>query len=314
MDRKETIAKLVQASPMLAAIGEELSFTKAAERLNVDQSAVSHRTRSLEDALGHSLFDRTTRQLRLTEIGEILCHAAIDTVARWDTALDKLERSRSTNLIQLSLPSSLAMKWLIPVLPNAQTKNLKLSVDVKEEAVDFKANEADAAIRFGPGPYPGLHCTHLSHCWMQPVVSPNYLADRNDEAALLTDPKTTFLADRRGEVDETDFSWNTYFSNSGSAAGSARDDFNPDYQFDRTDLMLQAVIGGMGVGLGRTLLVEGDLEAGYLKTVGFMVRMRSAYWLVCSASFAETNRFERLRDWLKSEIQVTVRKSAGGSI
>lgn len=304
MDRKETIAKLVQASPMLAAIGEELSFTKAAERLNVDQSAVSHRTRSLEDALGHTLFDRTTRQLRLTEIGEILCHAAIDSMARWDTALDKLERSRSTNLIQLSLPSSLAMKWLIPALPNAQTKNLKLSVDVKEDTIDFQANEADAAIRFGPGPYPGLHSTHLSHCWMQPVASPNYLADRTEGTPLLTDPETTFLADRRGEVDETEFSWNSYFSNT----GSVRDGFNPDYQFDRADLMLQAVIGGMGVGLGRTLLVEGDVEAGYLQAVGSSIRMRSGYWLVCTASFAETNRFERLRGWLKSEIQATVLK------
>jgi LysR family glycine cleavage system transcriptional activator len=198
MDRNETIAKLVHASPMLAAIGEELSFTKAAERLSVDQSAVSHRIRSLEDALGHTLFDRTTRQLRLTEIGEILCHTAIDTIAKWDAALDKVERSRSTNLIQLSLPSSLAMKWLIPALPNAQAKNLNVSVEVNEETVDFLENEADAAIRFGPGPFPGLHSSHLSHCWIQPVVSPIYLGDRTGDAPLLTDPETTFLADRRG--------------------------------------------------------------------------------------------------------------------
>ena len=178
MDRAETVAKLVHSSPMLAAIGEELSFTKAAERLGVDQSAVSHRIRSLEDTLGHTLFDRTTRQLRLTEIGEILCHAATDNLARWDAALDKVERSRSTNSIRLSLPSSLAMRWLIPALPNASVINLKLSLDVNEEVVDLQANEADAAIRFGPGPYPRLHSTHLIHCWMQPVASPNYLGDR----------------------------------------------------------------------------------------------------------------------------------------
>jgi LysR family glycine cleavage system transcriptional activator len=309
MDRNEIIAKLVNASPMLAAIGEELSFTRAAERLKVDQSAVSHRTRSLEDALGHTLFDRTTRQLRLTEIGEILCHAALDAVSRWDTALDKLERSRTTNLIQLSLPSSLAMKWLIPALPNAQAKDLNISVGVKDDIVNFQANEADAAIRFGHGPYPGLHSTHLSHCWIQPVASPTYLDDRTSDATLLANPETTFLADRRGEIDETDFSWNYYFSNIGSVKG----DFKPHYQFDRADLMLQAVIGGMGVGLGRTLLVEGDVEAGYLKAVGTAVRMRSGYWLVCSSSFAETNRFERLRDWLKSEIHTTIGKTMGGS-
>lgn len=310
MDRAETVAKLVHFSPMLAAIGEELSFTKAAQRLGVDQSAVSHRIRSLEDALGHTLFDRTTRQLRLTEIGEILCHAAIDTIARWDTALDKVERSRTSDLIQLSLPSSLAMKWLIPVLPNAAAINLKLSLDVKEEAVDFQVNEADAAIRFGPGPYPGLHSTHLSHCWMQPVASPKYLGDSACDEAVLMNPETKFVSDRRGECDKTDFSWNYYFSNT----GSVRVDFNPDYPFDRADLMLQAVIGGMGVGLGRTLLVEADVEAGYLNAVGASIRMRSGYWLVCTPSFAESNRFEKLRDWLKSEMQITARKSVGGSV
>ena len=309
MDRNETIAKLINASPMLAAVGEELSFTRAAERLKVDQSAVSHRTRAIEDALGHTLFDRTTRQLRLTEVGEILCHAASDSMIRWDTALDQLERSRTTNQIQLSLPSSLAMKWLIPTLPNARAKGLDISVGVNEDTVDFQANEADVAIRFGHGPYPGLHASHLAHCWIQPVVSSSYLAGRRNDKSVLANPNTTFLADRRGEIDETDFSWDFYFSNT----ESVKNDFEADYQFDRADLMLQAVIGGMGVGLGRTLLVEDDLEARYIETVGPPIRMRSSYWLVCSASFAETNRFERLRDWLNSEIQTTISKTVGGS-
>ncbi|WP_290704855.1 LysR substrate-binding domain-containing protein [Amphritea sp.] len=303
MDSNETIAKLINASPMLAAIGEEMSFTRAAERLKVNQSAISHRTKSLEDALGHKLFDRTTRQLRLTEVGEILCHAASDTMSRWDIALDKLERSQSTNLIHLSLPSSLAMKWLIPVLPNAQAKGLNISVDVNEETVNFHANEADAAIRFGQGPYPGLHATRLSHSWIQPVVSPAYLDGRTNDETLLTNPETTFLADRRGETDKTDFSWDYYYEE----IESVNKDFKPQYHFDRADLMLQAVIGGMGIGLGRTLLVEGDIEAGYLKTLGAPVRMKSGYWLVCSASFAETNRFKGLRDWLKNEILTTTK-------
>lgn len=299
MDKNETITKLVTAAPMLAAIGEEMSFTRAAERLKVNQSAISHRTKSLEDALDHTLFDRTTRQFRLTEIGEILCHAASDTMSRWDIALDKLERSRSTNLIHLSLPSSLAMKWLIPLLPNAQAKGLNLSVDVNEETVSFHSNEADAAIRFGHGPYPGLHTTRLSHSWIQPVACPAYIDSRKDDVNLLDNAETTFLADRPGETDNTDYSWNYYFAET----ESIKENFKANYQFDRADLMLQAVMAGMGVGLGRTLLIEKDIEMGYLKTIGKPVRMQSSYWLVCSPSFAETNRFERLRDWLKNEIK-----------
>jgi LysR family glycine cleavage system transcriptional activator len=276
----------------------ELNFTKAAERLGVDQSAISHRVKSLEDALGHTLFNRTTRTLRLTEIGETLCQAAIDNMARWDSALKKVERSQSTNMIRLSLPSSLAMKWLIPALQNASAINLKISLDVKEETVDLNAKESDAAIRFGPGPYPTLHSTHLTHCWIQPVVSSKHHRVQDDHLLLFNDSKTPFLGDRRGEVDKTDFSWSYYFSKT----SSVNDDFNSDYQFDRADLMLQAAISGIGIGLGRTLLIEKDIEAGYLKAIGVSIRMRSSYWLVCSPSFAETNRFKKLRDWLKSEI------------
>jgi len=219
-------------------------------------------------------------------------------MARWDSALEKVERSQSTNMIRLSLPSSLAMKWLIPALQNASAINLKISLDVKEETVDLNAKESDAAIRFGPGPYPTLHSTHLTHCWIQPVVSSKHHRVQDDHLLLFNDSKTPFLGDRRGEVDKTDFSWSYYFSKT----SSVNDDFNSDYQFDRADLMLQAAISGIGIGLGRTLLIEKDIEAGYLKAIGVSIRMRSSYWLVCSPSFAETNRFKKLRDWLKSEI------------
>ncbi|WP_281251580.1 hypothetical protein [Photobacterium proteolyticum] len=40
------------------------------------------------------------------------------------------------------------------------------------------------------------------------------------------------------------------------------------------------------------MLIENDLEAGFLEKVGPPVSMQSSYWLVCSASFAETKRFE----------------------
>jgi len=306
MNRDQTIAKLVQASAMLAAIGEERSFTNAAGRLNVDQSAVSHRTKALEDFLGHTLFDRTTRRLRLTETGEILCQAALDTMVSWEIALDKLERSQTTNMIRLSLPSSLAMKWLIPALPNAAAVGLSVSVDVNEVAVDFLSKEADAAIRFGHGPYPGLHSTHLSHCWLQPVASPGYIANRPDSDEVLGNPEVTLLADCRGETDKTDFSWDYYISKSKTTLSSV----SANHHFDRADLMLQAAVGGMGIGLGRTLLIEGDIKIGHLQTVDTPVRMESGYWLVCTPAFAETNRFKRLRDWLKDEVAATKASAA----
>ena len=303
--RNDLLLKLAQASPLLAAIGEEKSFTKAAERLNVQQSAVSHRIRALEEALGLTLFERTTRSLRFTEAGKILCSAAIESMSAWQPALDKLERSDSSGSIRLSLPSSLAMKWAVSILPKANAEGLAISLEVRDDLVDLHQGEADVAIRFGVGPYPGLYSIRLAQCQLQPVASPAFLerhpilrsTDNDEKGLLATD--IPLLSDRRGEVDSTEFSWHHYFSQIESTV----DRRAPRHQFDRADLMLQAAISGMGIALGRTLLIESDLEAGFLEKVGPPVSMQSSYWLVCSASFAETKRFERLRRWLSAEIK-----------
>ncbi|MEQ9200393.1 MAG: LysR family transcriptional regulator, partial [Rhodospirillales bacterium] len=121
--------KLSQATALLAAIARDGSFSKAAERLGVHQSAVSHRVRGLEEALGMPLFERTTRKLALTDAGEILCTAATRAMAEWQAATDQLRRNRDSDGIRLSLPSSLAMKWLLPALPRAVDAGLDIAID-----------------------------------------------------------------------------------------------------------------------------------------------------------------------------------------
>src|SRR5215470_3833397 len=56
------------------AVAEEKSFTRAARRQGVSQSAISHAMRGLEEALGVRLIARTTRSVALTEAGEQLFH------------------------------------------------------------------------------------------------------------------------------------------------------------------------------------------------------------------------------------------------
>src|SRR3954467_5872315 len=54
------------------AVAETLNFTRAAERLHVTQSTLSHQIKQLEEELGTPLFDRSGKHVRMTEAGEIL--------------------------------------------------------------------------------------------------------------------------------------------------------------------------------------------------------------------------------------------------
>jgi DNA-binding transcriptional LysR family regulator len=72
------------------AVAEELSFTRAAERLHVAQPALSAQVRQLETQLGCNLFDRTTRKVELTPQGRVLAEDARDIIARADRAVARV--------------------------------------------------------------------------------------------------------------------------------------------------------------------------------------------------------------------------------
>ncbi|NHI01691.1 LysR substrate-binding domain-containing protein [Oceanimonas sp. MB9] len=290
--------RLTQAAPLLAVIGKELSFTKAAEILGIQQSAVSHRVRSLEEALGLRLFDRTTRRLSPTPAGRIVCEAAAQAVAIWPQALARLSRLHTGSHVQLSVASSLAMKWLIPLLNRSAEYGVEVAINVQDELSSFDHDTIDAAIRFGTGPYPGLHAVHLCHAQLQPVVSP-HLTKHHGSLAWLASRELPLLSDRRGEQDSTDFSWHHYFAQQGMTAPATSE----QHRFDRADLMLQAAINGMGIGLGRTLLIEQDLDSGFLRKIGPALALKSSYWLVCKPGFAQTERHAHLRRWLTAQVK-----------
>lgn len=299
-DDVKRLNKLSQAAPLLALIATERSFSKAAEKLGVLQSAVSHRVSQLEEALGLALFERTTRQLRLTPYGEILCEAATRSMESWVQALARIDAFQSTQTIRLSLSSSLAMKWMLPILPRALENGVEIALDVNDQPVSFETTGVDAAIRFGMGPFAGLHSSLLQKAQLIPVASPSYMPEGVDVQAFVSRGEAVFLKDATGEKDETGFNWQTYQAQSGIALREEA----PSLSFNRADLVLQAAVNGMGLALGRTLLVEADIAQGFLKPIGPAVEMKAGYWLVCKPSFAQTERYARLKAWLLKELKV----------
>ena len=181
-------------------------------------------------------------------------------------------------------------------LPRAQAAGLDLVVDAQDRLTDLHAGEAHAAIRYGLGPYPGFHVEALFPVQLVPVARPDLLAGELTPSSATAE----LLADRTGETDGTGFSWTEYYREREWPVPPKK----ATLSFSRADLALQAAISGMGVALGRTLLIESDIETGFLEVVGRPVTTKAKYWLVTTAAYAGTDGYRDLLDWIRSEVAV----------
>ncbi|NYZ15313.1 transcriptional regulator GcvA [Azospirillum sp. RWY-5-1] len=146
------------------AAGRHLSFTRAAEELNVTQGAVSRHVKGLEEVLGVALFRRGHRGLELTREGTALLPRLSDGFDRLADAVAAL-RPATSDLTVKVLPT-FAVRWLIPRLTRFQDRHPDLAVRLTTSwhEVDFSREDFDAGIVHG-------NHLHVSYDRLFPVVT-----------------------------------------------------------------------------------------------------------------------------------------------
>ncbi|BAQ16673.1 LysR family transcriptional regulator [Methyloceanibacter caenitepidi] len=139
--------------PAFIAVARERSFTKAAAKLGISQSALSHTIRAFEERLGVRLLTRTTRSVAPTEAGERLLRSAgprFDEIEAELEALSEL-REKPAGTIRITA-SDHAVRWLLwpklsAFLPSYPDIHVEIAVD--NALTDIVAHRFDAGIRFG---------------------------------------------------------------------------------------------------------------------------------------------------------------------
>jgi DNA-binding transcriptional LysR family regulator len=136
-----------------AVVAQERSFTRAAGRLGVSQSALSHTIRGLEKKLGLQLLARTTRSVSPTAAGSALLDELVPSLERIERSLAEARklRERPTGRIRLVIPRTASYLVLLPKLARfAQTyPEIVLEVTSSNDPVDLVAQEYDAGIQIG---------------------------------------------------------------------------------------------------------------------------------------------------------------------
>jgi LysR family glycine cleavage system transcriptional activator len=265
------------------------NLTRAAERLHLTVSALSHQVRALEQRLGYSLFKRGPRGLALTPEGSLLLDRVAPHLDAIDSALRPL-RTRRDNVLSLSAMPSMASSWLMPRLPRfvALHPDLELNLDSSIDLVDFADCRFDAALRYGPGQWDGVVSELLFEEWLTPVASPSLLAGRKP-------PKVEELADWPLLCPEDP--WPHWFETFG---GTAPKRFVAN--FSDSETRQRAAVEGIGIALGRMTMVRPLIESGML-IAPFRERLRARYahYLVYPQRSREHASFRAFRDWLLEE-------------
>lgn len=276
------------------AAARHLSFKRAADELAVTPTAISHQIRSLEDHLGVRLFERRTRQVLLTADGLMLYPSLRDGFDAIAAACASIAARRARRALTVSATVAFTLKWLVPRLAAFRETHpdLDLRLHASDDPVDLHAGEADAAIRYGRGPYPGLVGRLLIRDRYAPVCSPRLKLRRAED--LRRHP--LLHAEWRHPNADTP-TWPKWLARAGVSGVQV----DVGTRFTDHSHAFQAAIAGQGVALLSLVLAADDLASGLL-VQPFGPSIDGEYHQFVYPETGARAEVIALRDWLEAQI------------
>lgn len=289
--------KGIFAFEVVARLG---SISKAADELNLTASAVSHQIANLEGFVGRHLFERTTRGLTLTPVGERFEQDLSGALALIASAAQNARSAESIETLRVHVSPSFASLWLMPRLPRFRLAHpdMRIQLSAAHTHSDFLRGEVDLDIRYGATRWRDLHVETLFAVEeILPLASPALLArtqPRSPEDLLQQDLIFS---------DVNLLQWPKWFA----AHGVPLSPGSYALRFDRAYLSIDAAIQGMGIALesnrlAGSALARGDLQPVFPDRKALQVH---AHHVVHPIAHGEWNKVRRFVEWLRKEAAQT---------
>jgi DNA-binding transcriptional LysR family regulator len=169
----------LEALVLFAKVVEAGSFSEAARRLKTPLSTVSRRVAELEDQLGVRLLERSTRSLKLTELGAELVEHALRG-AELNDAVESIVLNRLSDIsgtLRLSVPPSLSDTLLAPLVTAFQASypNVSIQILVTDRSVNHIADGVDLVVARGALRDSSLVARRILTYRHRLVASPEYI-------------------------------------------------------------------------------------------------------------------------------------------
>jgi DNA-binding transcriptional LysR family regulator len=248
------------------AVADHLSFRRAASRLGVTPSALSHSMRQLEERLGMRLLNRTTRSVSVTDAGLRLLERLRPAISEIGGALEDLnqERQRPVGRLRIYAIHLAASAVIAPIWRRflSTYPDVHLELAVSEAPIDIVAKGFDAGI----GPRDRVPADMIAVRVMGPmkiavVGAPTYFA-RQRPPRTPDDLARHSCVQYRREVDGDVFAWPFERNRK-----SRRISVNGRVMVNNTDLAVRAAVDGLGIAYTLESLAEPFLRSGQLVRV-----------------------------------------------
>lgn len=240
------------------ASARHLSFTLAAQELNLTQAAISQQIRGLESRLGVRLFHRRQRGVTLTPEGSAYLPHIQSAFAGLSRSTQELFGRRSTQTITLLSPISFASLWLSPHLVGLEREPQGISLDITTMHTPdaYDASEAVFDIRFGLGDWPNRTAYRLTTERLTPVAAPLALGPRSRRKLDIWERLPLITVHGAREM------WPDWFALAGVPPKNTS-----RYRFDSFVAALSATEAGAGILLGSRPLIDAALKRKTLVTL-----------------------------------------------
>jgi LysR family transcriptional regulator, glycine cleavage system transcriptional activator len=277
------------------AAARHASFKRAADELDLTQSAVSHQVKSLEDFLGVALFERSGNKLALTRQGQDYLDDVIAGLGRLEAATDRLSGAgRSATLAVRGTPAFMA-RWLTPRLDRFRqvAPGIELELTTGLPPTDFSSRDVDVIVHWGEAPVPGVRIDPFLTSVRFPVASPELLRRAGPFRRPADLAGVNLLHDLVGD------GWQGWLERQGVAAFA----HEKGPRFEHCELTLGAAERGQGIALAYGALIERELASGTLVRL-FDATTESVliYSLACLEGRAEVAKIAVFRAWILAEV------------
>tara|TARA_R110000868_G_scaffold189695_2_gene433071 strand:+ start:114493 stop:115389 length:897 start_codon:yes stop_codon:yes gene_type:complete len=161
------------------AVAKHHNFSKAGKELGMTGSAISKQIQKLENRLDVTLFQRTTRNVTLTEEGAIYqerAHRAISDLQEAENFIQEM-KTCPTGILKVSIPMSFGLQYMTKPIADFANKypDVKLEVDFDDRKVDILAESYDLAVRIGSLEDSSFISRKIADCPVLICATPKYL-------------------------------------------------------------------------------------------------------------------------------------------